>query len=95
MTTIGDDEWIPRELLRSQPYSMGPVLGYREPMMLLPPVGTSIRLDNPQIPIMTCLMAPLSLRRAWMAAGNKGTLRRKIPGLAEALATEGREGGSR
>lgn len=72
------------ELTRVQPYSMGPVLGYEEPAVLLPSAGTFLSVDAPHIPVLLCWRAPASVVAAARALGRPEP-RRRPAGLAEAL----------
>lgn len=71
---------------RVQPYSMGPLLGYAEPAVLMPESGTSVRMDVPQLPIMFMWRPPASVVAAAKAAGWTSPPRMLVPGLADMLA---------
>lgn len=80
--------WLPQYLIRVQPYSMGPLLGYEWPDMLMPPAGTCVWLDNVALSAATMWMAPAPVRREARRLGLPMP-RLRVPGLAEALERAG------
>lgn len=76
------------DLTRVQPYSMGPILGYAEPLVLLPSAGTVLAIDAPHIPILLCWRAPAEVRRAARMLGRPEP-RLRVPGLAEVMERAG------
>lgn len=89
--------WLPAELVNDQPYSMCPVYRFDCQVVLptgtipltMPAVGGVRVLDNPDMLIRMMWAPPRQLRREARAAGLPGVLRRKVPGLAEALERSG------
>jgi hypothetical protein len=80
--------WLPAELTRAQPYSMGPVLGCPtrcQRLMIMPAAGTSQRLDNPGVFIAGAFIAPAAVQRAAQATGERALIMEYPKGLREAL----------
>lgn len=91
--------WLPAELVTEQPYSMCPTVRW-DCHVALPtgtirltalPVGGARSMDIPDMPIRLMWTPPRQVTRDAEAAGLPGVWRRRIPGLAEALARSGLE----
>ena len=81
---MSSSSWLPSYLTRVQPYSMGPVLGYEWPDMLMPAAGTSVWLDNPALSAATMWMPPGAVRREARRLGLP-TPRLRMVGWVEVL----------
>jgi hypothetical protein len=62
--------WLPDELTRAQPYSMGPLLRWASPRQVPQLQANPIRrMANPERDILTCLVAPRDIQ---MSARSEG-----------------------
>ncbi len=72
-----------------QPYSMCPLLGYRNCEWTPQAMGGARAMDFPERVIATMLIAPKSVQRKARDAGLHGVMMVKIKGLDEALERAG------
>ncbi len=80
--------WLPPEVGGViQPYSMGPLVHWFEPFMLLPPRGTIAKMDGqgPTADILTCLIAPRWVQLQAQARGERAIMMVRVKGLRKAL----------
>ncbi len=80
--------WLPPEVGGViQPYSMGPLVRWFEPFMLLPAMGAIKKLDGqgPAADILTCLIAPRWVQLQAQARGERAIMMVRVKGLRKAL----------
>jgi len=83
----GWSSWLPAEISRAQPYSMGPVSRWNPEMMRVSPAtGTVTRMDRPKINVRLMFVAPASVQRDAQRVGERGIMMIRAPGLLDAVA---------
>lgn len=79
---VRDYDWLPTEITRPQPYSMGPLLRWA-PLHAVPqlPAVSSVRLDLGDGVIRSCLVAPRSVQMAARAQGIRDVMMIRPKGI--------------
>jgi len=78
--------WLPPEIGRSQPYSMGPLTRWDDTMARISPaLGAVVSMDRPDMAVKTCLVAPAAVQRQAQRSGIGAIMMVRVPGLIESL----------